>query len=286
MPELPEVETVRRILEPQLRGRVVTGLDVHHPAVLAHPAPEAFRHAVRSARIGELGRRGKFLLVRLDGGAALVIHLRMTGQLLLTPPDYPMKAHTHAVFRLDNGNELRFVDTRRFGRLWLLGAEERDTFTGIHKLGPEPFDETFGAAYLERTLGKRHIAVKQALLDQAAVAGIGNIYADESLFAANLHPLRPTDSIRRAEWKRLAAAIPQVLDKAIADNAMTPEEYLAGEGAEYRNTPFFQVYGRAGQACPRCGTVLERIKIAGRGSCYCPRCQKARRKETAKTVPK
>jgi formamidopyrimidine-DNA glycosylase (fpg) len=276
MPELPEVETVRRILEPQLRGRVVTGLDVHHPAVLAHPAPEAFRQAVRSTRIGELGRRGKFLLVRLDGGAALVIHLRMTGQLLLTPPDYPIKAHTHAVFRLDNGNELRFVDTRRFGRLWLLGAEEGDTLTGIHKLGPEPFDEAFGAAYLERTLGKRRIAVKQALLDQAAVAGIGNIYADESLFAANLHPLRPTDSIRRAEWKRLAAAIPQVLDKAIADNAMTPEEYLAGEGTEYRNTPFFQVYGRAGLACPRCGTVLERIKIAGRGSCYCPRCQKAR----------
>lgn len=274
MPELPEVETVKRILSPQLCGRIVDGLTVNRPEVLAHPGAARVCAAVQSAAIVALGRRGKYLSIHLDGGDALIVHLRMTGQLLVTPADYPEKPHTHVVFHLDNGRELRFIDTRRFGRIWLKGAQEEDTFTGIHKLGPEPFDAACCAAYLERVFGGRRLTVKQALLDQTVIAGIGNIYADETLFAAKLHPARSALSLRKAEWKRLAKTIPEVLAKAIADNETTADEYLAGEGKEYRNTPFLQVYGRVGKPCLRCGTAVESMRIAGRGSSYCPRCQK------------
>lgn len=273
MPELPEVETVRRVLAPQLGGRRIERMTVYHPDVLAHPAPAAFQRAAEGAAFLSADRRGKYLLFRLDTGATILVHLRMTGQLMVTPSAYPLLAHTHVVFRLDNGDELRYTDVRRFGRLWLLGEEETAAFTGLAKLGPEPFDPRCSAAYLRAALGARRLPIKAGLLDQTVVAGIGNIYADESLFAAGLHPRRPAASLQTAEWTRLSAAIPAVLQLAIDQNAMTAAEYLAGEGRTYRDA-YFQVYGHEGDACPRCGTPIARIKVAGRSSCFCPHCQR------------
>lgn len=273
MPELPEVETVRRVLEPQLSGRRVIKAAAARPEVIARPEFTEFCRSVESSAIRGMGRRGKFLLFYLDSGATMILHLRMTGQLICVPADFPLKRHTHVTFSLDNGMELRFIDTRRFGRLWLARPGEEDEFSGIARLGPEPFGDEFNAALLERKLGCRSIAVKQGLLDQSVVAGIGNIYADETLFEAKICPRTPANQIGRGKWAKLAAAARRVLERAIAGNAVTPEEYLAYDGGEYKHNDFF-VYGREGGACRVCGTVIERGRIGGRSSFYCPRCQK------------
>lgn len=275
MPELPEVETVKRVLEQQLTGCTIAGVKLHRPEIVAHPATEVFVAAVTGAKITGMERRGKYLSILLDSGARIVLHLRMTGCLLVTPSDYPEEKHTHLVFHLDGGNELRFVDPRRFGRFWLLNANEEDAVSGAHKLGPEPFDRQLTAARLSELLSRRKRSVKSCLLDQGIIAGIGNIYADEILFAAKIRPDRAAGTLTAGEWERLADAIPVVLRRAVDANSMTQEEYLAGKGREYRNTPTFQVYGHVGEPCPRCGEILCRVVVAGRGSVYCPVCQEA-----------
>ena len=274
MPELPEVETVRRLLEPQLTGRKITGLTVVRPEIIEHPTSEEFTAALTGATIAGMLRRGKFLSIVLESDDRVVLHLRMTGSLLVTPPEHPQEKHTHLVLHLDDGNQLRFVDIRRFGRFWLLPKDTEDTLSGIHRLGPEPFGGQITAGYLSGLLGKRKRAVKDCLLDQQVVAGIGNIYADEILFAAKIRPDRPANSLSAGEWERLASAIGPVLTDAVEKNAMTPEEYLAGNGQEYRSAPFFRVYGHRGEPCPVCGEILCRLVVAGRGSVYCPVCQK------------
>lgn len=273
MPELPEVETVRRVLEPQLIGRAITKPELRRPEILARPSLEQFLERATGAVFSGMSRRGKYLLLHLEGGAAIILHLRMTGQLLVTPPDFPEEKHTHMVFHLDNGQQLRFADPRRFGRLWLLHEGEEDDFSGAHKLGPEPFDTACNADYLQKKLAKRRKSIKECLLDQSVVAGIGNIYGDEILHAVHIHPTRPASSLKEAEWQALADAIPAVLNVMICENAISPEDYLAGLGREYRNTPAFQVYGRKGLPCNGCGAELQRTVIAGRSSCYCPACQ-------------
>lgn len=275
MPELPEVETIKRILKPQLAGRTITRLTLNRPDIIEHPAPKAFAAAVTGAKIRGLDRRGKYLSVLLQNGGRIVLHLRMTGCLLATPPDWPQEKHTHLVFHLDDDSELRFIDPRRFGRFWLFPSGEEDVVSGIHKLGPEPFDQLLTAAYLSGALSRRRRAIKACLLDQSLVAGIGNIYADEILFEAKIRPDRAACTLTDEEWERLAGAIPVVVLRAVDANAMTPEEYLAGRGQEYRNTPSFQVYGHVGEPCPRCGETLCRAVVAGRGSAYCPACQGA-----------
>ena len=206
----------------------------------------------------------------LESGDTLLLHLRMTGCLLAAPPEFPKEKHTHVVFQLSDGKELRFSDTRRFGRFWLIGAGEADPYSGIGKLGSEPFAPDCTAEYLFARFGKRKKAIKECLMEQSVIAGIGNIYSDEILFAAGLHPARAADSLTGAEWERLAALIPERLSFFIAKNAITPEEYLQTKGRDYRNTPFLQVYGHAGDPCPVCGTTLCRTVIGGRSSVYCP----------------
>ena len=273
MPELPEVETIRRVLEPQLRGRRILRAELLTPGVAAHPAAEDFCRAAGGQAFSAVNRRGKFLLLHLENGGDIVVHLRMTGQLLLTPPDISPEKHTHAVFYLDNGSQLRFSDMRRFGRLWLKRPGEPDTFTGICGLGPEPFDPDVDAAYLLRAFGRSRRPIKACLLDQSRIAGIGNIYADEILFSVRIHPARPAATLRQEEWARLAQAIPATLAYFIEKNAISPEEYLAERGKNYRNTPYLRVYGHAGSPCPACGAVLTRTVTGGRGTCFCPQCQ-------------
>ncbi len=272
MPELPEVETVRRVLEPQVRGRKIEKIVLNRLEVIAHPSAEEFERKVSGQRITGMGRRGKFLSIALDGKDTIWLHLRMTGQLLVTPPEFPKEKHTHLVFYLDDGQEIRFIDARRFGRFWLLQEGETDIFTGIEKLGPEPFAPILTGDWLQKRLGKRKKSIKECLLDQSILAGIGNIHGDEILFWARVAPGRMACSLEMKEWERLAVAIPAMLEKGIEDNRMTPEEYLAGKGKEYRNGPLL-AYGREGQPCPRCSKTFCRIRLAGRSSTYCPACQ-------------
>ena len=274
MPELPEVETIRRVLESQVKGLSITAVTVNRSEVIERPTAEEFCQALMGQTINAMTRRGKFLSVLMESGDYFTLHLRMTGCLLLTPANYPAEKHTHIVFCLSSGDELRFSDTRRFGRFWLFHKGENDTYSGIDKLGLEPFDAGLTADYLQQHFGERKKAVKECLLDQSVIAGIGNIYSDEILFAAKIHPARPANNLSKTEWERLAAAVPERLAYFIEKNALTPEEYLESKGQDYRNTPFLQVYGRSGETCPNCGAVLCRMTVGGRSSIYCPKCQR------------
>jgi formamidopyrimidine-DNA glycosylase len=274
MPELPEVETVKRVLEPQITGRRIEKIDVKNSQVIARPDANEFCSALAGQTIAGMGRRGKFLKIMFKSGAAVVLHLRMTGSLLLAPRGWSEEKHTHLVFVLDDGSELRYSDVRRFGRFWLLRVGETDDFTGAQKLGFEPFDKALTAKYLQNAFAKSKRAVKDCLLDQSVIAGIGNIYSDEILFAAKIRPDRTAESLTRAEWARLARLVPERLSYFLEKNAISAEDYLAGKGEDYRNTPYLRVYGHAGEPCPVCGEPLCKTAVAGRGSVYCQRCQK------------
>lgn len=273
MPELPEVERIRRVLEPQVSGLTVRHIRVNRPEVIAYPSAEDFCTHVTGQTIDRLDRRGKFLVLCLTGGDRIVLHLRMTGCLLLTPADYPAEKHTHLILQMDNSRELRFSDVRRFGRFWFLRADEPDTYTGLGKLGLEPTDSELSTEVLKNAFGKWKRTIKGCLLDQSVIAGIGNIYSDEILFAARIRPSRPANSLIVEEWARLAAVIPETIRFFTEKNAITPEEYLATRGQDYRNTPFLRVYGHGGEPCPICGKTLCRTVIGGRSSVFCPNCQ-------------
>lgn len=272
MPEMPEVESMRRVLEPQLAGLRIEEVKVRRPEVVAHPTAAAFAAALEGLAFDGVRRRGKYLAFDLSDESRLVVHLRMTGCLLVAPPGHPEEKHTHVVFRLEDERELRFSDARRFGRIWHFRNGEPDELSGAGKLGIEPFDETLNPKYLEAKLSRRRKPIKECLLDQGVVAGIGNIYADEILFAARIAPMRPANTLTEEEWDALSRAIPERLGFFAEKGEMTPEEHLAGRGREYRNTPYLQAYGHAGDPCPVCGGELRRTVVGGRGSVYCPKC--------------
>lgn len=275
MPELPEVETVVRSLRPKLQGRTVEKVRILHEDVIHHPADtKAFARRLQGRQVTELSRRGKYICVTLDDGQLLAAHLRMTGRLLCVPPERELLPHTHVVMDLSGGEELRYADVRRFGGFWLLEKGEPDNVTGMSRLGPEPFSPDFSAEYLRARLGRRSCPVKNGILDQSVLAGLGNIYADETLFAAGVRPDRLCRSLTEAEWERIAAAIPPILESAIAHNGTTFSDFLDGEGREGENAGFLQAYGRYGKPCLRCGAVMERTRIGGRGTCFCPDCQR------------
>lgn len=273
MPELPEVETIKNVIEPQIQGLTIKKAAVRRPEVIAYPAAEEFCKQITEQIISFMERRGKFLMIHLANNSRIILHLRMTGCLLLTPPDDPEEKHTHIIMTLSSGMELRFSDPRRFGRFWLIQNGEDDTYSGIGKLGPEPFSPECSAAYLRERLKKRKRAVKQCLLDQGVIAGIGNIFSDEILFRANIHPSVPANRLTDGEWEILAAEISECLRYYIDKNVISAEDYLETKGQDYRNTPFLQVYGHAGEPCPKCGETLARTVIGGRSSVFCPGCQ-------------
>ena len=274
MPELPEIETVKRTLAPLISGASITACRIERPQLIKHPSSDDFSAQIVGQKILDTGRRGKFLLINLQSQDTLIAHLRMTGRMLCTPSEYPLLPHTHVIFELDNGRELRFADARRFGCLWFKRADEEDDFTGISRLGIEPFDENFGPNYLKEKLANRKVTIKQGILDQSVLAGLGNIYADEVLFAAGVDPTRKTNTITDDEWAKIAEATPPILRSSIANNGTTFSEYLDGEGHKGNNMPFLQVYKRTGMPCNRCGTTIMKIKVGGRGTHFCPNCQK------------
>lgn len=247
---------------------------VNNPQIIAYPETEHFTNILVGQTITSMSRRGKFLTIHFESADSLTLHLRMTGQLLVTPENHPEEKHTHLVASLSYDMDIRYIDVRRFGRFWYLKANETDTVSGRSKLGIEPFDKLLTAAYLHDKLGKRKKPIKEMLHDQSIIAGIGNIYSDEILFSACIYPETKCSDMTSEQWERLAKTIPEILLWGIETNKMTAEEYLVGMGKEYRNTPFLKAYGHEGKSCPNCGSLFEKITIGGRSSCFCPRCQK------------
>ena len=272
MPELPEVETVRRSLAEALAGRrIAETTRVSWERTIAEPAPELFRELLRDRLITAVDRRAKYLIIRLDQDEALVVHLRMTGRLTIEDDAAEPDSHTHVVLRLDGGGQLFFHDTRKFGRIWLLDAEGLELLQG--RLGPEPLDDALTAEEFRTLLRRRKGRLKPLLLDQKLIAGLGNIYVDEALWQARLHPLRTVPSLQDEEIDRLFHAVRAVLSAAVERRGTSFSDYRDGWGQPGDNQHFLQVYDRAGQPCGRCGTPIERTVIAQRGTHLCPSCQ-------------
>jgi len=271
MPELPEVETIRRDLLPLLRGRSFTHAWVSPdaPRLVQAPSPAEFTRLLPGRRIEDVSRRGKYLVFRLSGGLHLAVHLRMTGALLHRLASAPPDRYVRAVLALDDGSELRFSDLRKFGAMWLVP----DPSLVLGRLGPEPLDGAMTPSALREATARRRAPIKSVLLDQRALAGLGNIYADEALFAAGLHPQRPASSLSEAEVERLHGAIRQVLVAALDDRGASFSDYVDASGREGRHQFRVQVFRRTGQPCYACGGEIERVKVAGRSSHFCPGCQ-------------
>jgi formamidopyrimidine-DNA glycosylase len=272
VPELPEVETVVRDLRPLLTGRVLGSVRASKKA-LRRPWKAAWNTLLVGRQVTGVRRRGKWIVLDLDNGARLLVHLGMTGQLTVRTATEPAQTHTHLVFPLGDGQELRFRDSRRFGSATYYPNEAAlATFFAGMKLGPEPFDLDPEAWRAELHATSRNL--KAALLDQALVAGVGNIYADEALFEARLRPSRRGKTITRAEAERLRVAVEAVLTRAIASRGSSIRDYVGGSGLQGGYQEEFRVYGRTGQPCRVCETSLRRTRLAGRSSHYCPKCQK------------
>lgn len=271
MPELPEVETVVRDLRPHLQGRRLLSVEVSDKK-LRRPWSDEDSAFVVGRKVKDVSRRGKWILFGLDRGSFLLVHLGMTGQLTIGPANRPREDHTHLTFALDKGLELRFRDIRRFGSATVLADEQaRDQFFREAQLGPEPedLDPREWAACLQKT----DRPLKAALLDQRLVAGVGNIYADEALFEARLQPSRRAKDLTSREAERLRRAIGTVLSRAIERRGSSIRNYVGGSGLKGGYQAEFRVYGRTGEPCRRCRTPINRIRLAGRSTHFCSRCQ-------------
>lgn len=274
MPELPEVETIKNVLKPHIVGLSIENIKIYNESVIVHPCAEEFVTKLKGKTFEDVTRRGKFLIFCLSSGDRLILHLRMTGCLTVATADEPLTKHTHVVFVLSDKSELRYEDVRRFGKFWLIGKDEKDEYSGINKLGIEPFDDDFNIDYLKRKIANSRKPIKELLLDQSIVAGIGNIYSDEICFAAKILPYRSGSSLTDNEIQALYETIPSALKYFIKANEISFEEYNLGKGKDYRNTPYLRVYGKKGQPCPMCGTLLSGKTINGRSCVYCPNCQR------------
>lgn len=272
MPELPEVETIVNDLRPVLTGRRIIGVLVWDPLLVRFPSREDFSRRLTGRIITGLSRRGKYIVISLNGGLTWLVHLRMTGRLLKQVG--LDERHQRAVFSLDDGASLWYCDLRRFGDMWAYWPGEDGKLGGYAGLGPEPLSGDFGGDWLKQALAGRKAPVKALLLDQSIVAGLGNIYVDEALFAAGIFPGRPGGSLTDLECASLAAAVKDVLGNAILGRGTTFRDYRSGLGTvgEYQHQ--LQVYGRAGQRCQTCSSVLEKTRSGGRTTVFCPHCQK------------
>lgn len=262
MPELPDVETLARKLHRRVRGMRIRSVVLLTPSTVRHPDPAAFRRRLRGRRITAVNRRGKYLLFELSGELTLAVHLRMTGDFELARPDVPLSPHTRVVFTAD-GSDLRFTDLRRFGHMDLLTPAQRERFAGLSKLGIEPLDAAFTSGRLRELVGRRRLGIKALLLRQDLIAGIGNLYADEILWQARLHPSRTTDTLTARQMALLHRTIRRVLTRAVRHLS----RYRRPVGA------FLDARDRNG-LCPRGHGPLRIERIAGRTTYFCPRCQR------------
>jgi formamidopyrimidine-DNA glycosylase len=290
MPELPEVETLARDLRAAVAGRAIAEAWVSPgaPRLVQEMPVDLFCAGLRGRRIEGTARRGKFLLIALDRGLWWIVHRRMSGNFLHREQSAPDEAYLRARFRLNDGSELRFIDLRKFGTMWLVD----DPAPVLAGLGPEPLDASFTDGVLAATLAKRSAPVKAVLLDQAAIAGIGNLYADEALHYARIHPVRPANKLKPDEIARLREGIVRALEQGLrnlgtsighedgAQISLRDHVNLSGEPGG--NQEYVVAYGREGEPCRTCGSAIERLKIGNRSAHYCPRCQAKGRAPRAK----
>ncbi len=270
MPELPEVETVKNELMPYIIGHKVTAVTLFWNGIVRQPSNEEFCSRLIGQRITGLTRRGKYLIFSLTSKDVLIIHLKMSGSLLLKPMSAEPDKYVRAIlFYLDEDTAIHFRDPRKFGVMWLV----KDKNTIVGKLGPEPLEASFTPQVLAQRLNKRTAPIKALLCDQSFVAGIGNMYADEALFSAKIHPLRSGGSLSRDEIERLHNAIKQVLRAAIGNKGASTDTYFRPDGTRGTAHFEFKVAHRRGEKCPVCGTPLKRITVRNRGTYFCPKCQ-------------
>ena len=275
MPELPEVETVCRGLNQLTSGFTIKGGEVLLPRMLAYPlSVSEFYQGITGVAIAKWERRGKYLIAKLSQGW-LGVHLRMTGQLLWLSQDTPLQKHSRIRLFFENDRELRFVDTRTFGKFWLVPAGKplAEIITGLQKLGPEPFTNDFSIEYLTAKLAKSRRNIKTMLLDQGLVAGIGNIYADEALFKSGIRPEAMASELTKKQIEALHQAIIEVLEAAIQQGGTTFSDFVQVTGTNGNYGGIAWVYKRSGQPCRVCGTSIEKIKLGGRSAHFCPICQ-------------
>ena len=276
MPELPEVEHVVRALRRAVLGRQIIATEIRLPKLIAPTSPSTFNRKLKGSRITGVGRRGKFILIELDSGRVLAVHLRMTGKFLVLTPDDPLPPHAHAIFFLDDERRLVFRDQRQFGVMRLVAASRLDKTKGIIELAPEPFSEDFSVAYLSDILGRSQRSLKNLLLDQTRIVGLGNIYAAEALFRAGVNPFKTAAGLGSRRVERLHQAIRDVLRAAISGsstrriNLENPNGF--SYGAVFENV--WQVYEREGEPCFKCGSRIRRMVHGGRSTYWCPRCQR------------
>jgi formamidopyrimidine-DNA glycosylase len=267
MPELPEVETIKNELLPHILGREITGVTLLWEGIVRWPSVEEFRSRIIGQRITGLNRRGKYLFFSLSSGEIMVMHMKMTGSLLVDPGD---DRFTRAIFHLDDGTEIHFSDSRKFGVMWLAGDERAVD----EKLGPEPLEDSFTPQALAQRLRHRTAPIKPVLIDQSIIAGIGNMYADEALFDAKIHPLKPAGSLSEDEINRLHSAIKRVLWLAISNKGASVQSYFRPDGNPGTAHFEFRVAHGTGKNCPNCGTPIKRIVVRNRGTYFCPKCQR------------
>jgi len=280
MPELPEVETLRRDLEARVIGRTITSCYVapDTPQLVQLVSPAEFCRQLCGRRIDGFRRRGKYLIVDLDDGRTWVIHRRMSGNVLYRRPSDPLDDYVRAVFGLDDGYELRWTDLRKFGTMWLV----EDATIVMETLGPEPLDAAFTPTVLSERARKRTAPIKSVILDQTVLAGMGNLYTDEALHYAKIHPLRPANKLTKRDYERLHAGILEALRMGIDGRGSTLgttlRDHVNLDGAPGRNQETVKAYGREGEPClNNCGGIMRRIKVGGRSSVFCSKCQPAPR---------
>jgi formamidopyrimidine-DNA glycosylase len=283
VPELPEVETIRRRLAPRVEGRRMVAVEVLDPRWCAPAGARDTEAALAGRRVEQLGRRGKYLIWALEGDRALVMHLRMTGTVLARGAGGATPPHTRVRLGLDDGDEVVFVDPRRFGTGHVLDGAALDEYLDA-RLGLEPFHPRFTPDHLRALAHRCRAPVKAFLLDQRRIAGVGNIYADEALFRAQIHPLREAGKLSRAQISALAVAVQDALAAGIAAGGATIDDFRGPDGERGGFQDEFLVHRRAGEPCPRCGTTVRKLVAAGRGTYVCERCQprpRARRRAAA-----
>jgi formamidopyrimidine-DNA glycosylase len=275
MPELPEVEHVVRALRRSILGRRILAVEITLPRLLVRSSPTSFKRKLRGARIDAVNRRGKYILIELDTQQVLLVHLRMTGKFLCIGSDQPLPPYPHVVFYLDDDRKLVFCDMRQFGRMRLLPTQKLFTLPQIEALAPEPLTDDFSLDYFLETLSKSRRSLKQLLLDQTRILGLGNIYASEALFLARISPLKPADSLSKKRALRLHEAIRDILQEAIDAGSTLRIDLTDGDGSYFGTTErFWRVYERAGEPCVNCGAPIRRVVQGGRSTYYCPRCQR------------
>lgn len=274
MPELPEVETIRGTLERLVLNKTIEDITVHWPKIIKHPDDtDEFRTLLHGETIEKISRRGKFLLFYLTD-YVLVSHLRMEGKYRVVPSTEEIDKHTHVIFHFTDGTDMRYHDVRKFGTMHVFPKGKESTVKPLNQLGPDPFEKKYTVDYMQKKLAKTTRMIKAVLLDQTVVAGLGNIYVDEVLFLSRIHPEKRANKLTKQEVKMIWKNAHLVLEKAVEQGGTTIRSYVDGEGEMGMFQQQLYAYGQDGEPCQHCGTEIEKLKVAGRGTHICPSCQK------------